>query len=407
MTGYVEQPREPLRPVVETAAAFEDCVAALARGTGPIAIDTERAHGYRYWPKAYLLQLRREGTGTWLLDPVALTTGEGPADLSALTAAAGDATWVIHAATQDLPSLLEVGVRPGRIFDTELGARLLGEPAVSLGALLEEKLGVRLRKQHSAQNWSKRPLPHDWLVYAALDVDYLLELAADVEEELRRGGRLEWAREEFDAALSAALAPADRRPEPWRRVSGLQVLRTPRQLAVVRALWQERDRLARERDRPPGHVLGDDVIVQIAALVPPDGPLPSRSEVEAVPGFSRRSTQRYRNNWLQAVARVGQLQPSQYPRRRPESTRPPAPSTWGRTNPGAAALWARVRPAVDELACELSVAPSLIVTTTLLQEVVLEQAEDGDFAGALLRRGVRPWQRDFLEPLLRDAHRAT
>ena len=181
--SYVESSREPLRDLVDTPSALDACLDALSEATGPVAFDTERAHGHRYWPKAYLLQIRREGAGTWLIDPIAFEDGSA-AQLGALVAATGDATWLVHAASQDLPSMREVGIIPPAIFDTELAARLLAKPGASLGALLEAELGVKLRKAHSADNWSKRPLPPSWLTYAALDVDYLIELAQLLETEL-------------------------------------------------------------------------------------------------------------------------------------------------------------------------------------------------------------------------------
>ena len=155
-----------------------------------MAVDAERAHGFRYSQRAYLIQLRRAGAGTHLIDPIAF--GQ-PADLSVRSATAlADAEWVIHAASQDLPCLYEVGLVPRTLFDTELAARLLGYPRVALGTMLEELLGVRLLKEHSAADWSTRPLPSEWLNYAALDVELLVELRDRLAAELvaSRQGRL-------------------------------------------------------------------------------------------------------------------------------------------------------------------------------------------------------------------------
>ena len=121
----------PSQPVVVVADAegYRDAVDRIAAGTGPIAVDAERASGFRYSQRAYLIQLYRRGSGTVLLDPTAFD------DLGDLAAAMGGAEWVLHAASQDLPCLLEVGLVPERIFDTELGARLLGFERVGQGAL--------------------------------------------------------------------------------------------------------------------------------------------------------------------------------------------------------------------------------------------------------------------------------
>lgn len=401
MNNYVETSREPLRPVVDDRQTWEACLAALSEASGPVAFDAERAHGHRYWPKAYLFQIRREGAGTWLIDPIALER-IGKSDLSELVEATGGATWLVHAASQDLPCMREVGIQPEHLFDTELGARILGEPQVSLGVLLEEKLGIRLRKAHSAQNWATRPLPEDWLIYAALDVDYLLELADVIHEELDHSGRLEWAEQEFRATLDQFREAPAPRVDPWRRTSGITGLRSTRQFAIARALWQERDQIAQSRDRPPSHILPDDAIVQLASRSTPDQPWPTPNDFEQINGFRRRGALRYRNNWRQAVAGVKDLAPEEYPAKRPVSTGLPHPRSWDRSNPEAAKLWPKVRSAVDELACELLLQPSIIAPPAILQHVVYHHAGIDDYAAALSEQGARPWQVEFLAPLLED-----
>ena len=129
MSQFIEHPREPLRPLVDTPEALNLCLDSLTSGKGPVAFDAERAHGHRYWPRAYLFQIRREGSGTWLIDPIALKQDEDT-NLGRLTDACADAPWIIHAASQDLPCMMEVGIRPSVLFDTELAGRLLGAPAV-------------------------------------------------------------------------------------------------------------------------------------------------------------------------------------------------------------------------------------------------------------------------------------
>ena len=254
------EPREGIPPVIATADALAEVVAAFAAGTGPVAVDAERASGYRYGQRAYLVQLRREGAGTALIDPV------GCPDLSALGEALSDTEWVLHAATQDLPCLREIGMVPSRLFDTELAGRLAGFPRVGLGAMVESVLGYVLEKGHSAVDWSTRPLPEPWLRYAALDVELLVDLRDALEKELDRQGKLEWAREEFDAIASAPPAPP--RKDPWRRTSGMHKVRRRRQMAAVRELWTARDRVAQRRDVSPGKVLSDAAIVEASLALP-------------------------------------------------------------------------------------------------------------------------------------------
>ncbi len=191
------EPRDGLPEVVTTGEALDRATASLARGSGPVAVDAERASGFRYGQRAFLVQFRREGAGTVLIDPVACP------DLSELDAALAPAEVVLHAAGQDLPCLAELGYRPRALFDTELAGRLLGFPRVGLAALVEEVLGLRLAKGHGAEDWSTRPLPAGWLRYAALDVEVLVELRDALAQQLEEQGKTEWARQEFAAVLAA------------------------------------------------------------------------------------------------------------------------------------------------------------------------------------------------------------
>ncbi|WP_345582507.1 HRDC domain-containing protein [Tessaracoccus lubricantis] len=392
--------REPLRPVVDTPELLTQCLGSLRAGRGPVAFDTERAHGHRYWAKAYLLQIRREGSGTWLIDPVAFEDGGERADLASLVEVCGTATWIVHAATQDLPCMQEINIIPPRIFDTELAARLLAKPGASLGALLEAELGIKLRKAHSADNWSRRPLPESWLIYAALDVDYLIELSSVLATHLVLAGRAEWSAQENDDMLARHSQPPVPREDPWRRLSGLTNLRTPLQYAVARELWLARDDVARRRDRPPSWILHDSAILAVAALARDE--VPSERQVTGLAGFASQPGQRYVRHWLAALDRVRAMSPSSYPAKRLRATGVPHPRSWDKVNPEAAARWAAVRPVVDELACDLGgLQPSLIAPPAVLQEALFNHAEVPH--ELLVELGARPWQADFLAPAIAEA----
>ena len=203
-------------------------------GAVPVAIDAERASGYRYGQRAYLVQLRREGSGTWLIDPIACP------DLAPVAEAIGDAEWVLHAATQDLPCLAEVGPAPDAAVRHRARRRgWSGLPRVGLAAVVEHYLGLSLAKEHSAVDWSTRPLPEPWLRYAALDVEVLVELRDAVAADLAEQGKLAWAHEEFDAlhpvpgpaGPGRAVAPYLRHaphPQPPRRGPGPRAVAGPR-----------------------------------------------------------------------------------------------------------------------------------------------------------------------------------
>lgn len=395
MSRYLETTREPLRPVVDSPEALSRCLDALASARGPVAFDVERAHGHRYWPKAYLFQIRRRDSGTWLIDPIAFEN-QHPADLSCLVTACGDATWLVHAASQDLPSMVALGILPPSLFDTELAARLLGIPSTGLAALLESKLNVTLRKAHSAANWSMRPLPESWLIYAALDVDYLIELSEALQSELAAAQREHWAVQECNHVLRTFSTIPPPRPDPWRRLSGITNLRRGHQLAVARELWLERDRIARNIDRPPGWILPDAAIVDLAATVD-QGMV---GNLDANQHFTTRSARRYRHHWIRALRRAAALKPSDYPPLRRSSQGIPHPRNWAKQYPKAWVRWGKVRAVVDQLAREHGIQPSLIAPSALLHEWVFRYREGQDIAIELHNLGARPWQLELLVPLL-------
>ncbi|WP_063794508.1 ribonuclease D, partial [Kitasatospora sp. MBT63] len=369
------EPREGLPPVVADQDALAATVAAFAAGTGPVAVDAERASGYRYGQRAYLIQLRRAGAGTALVDPIACP------DLSGLGEALADTEWVVHAATQDLPCLSEVGMRPRRLFDTELAGRLAGFPRVGLGPMTENVLGLSLAKEHSAVDWSTRPLPEPWLRYAALDVEVLVELRDALERELDAQGKLGWALEEF-AALADAPKPAPR-VDPWRRTSQLHKVRRRRQLAAVRELWQARDRIARERDVSPGRVLPDVAIVNAALAMPLNAPA-----LLAVSGFGPRVNRKQLDQWLAALQRAREIPENQLPPSSAPHDGPPPPRAWADKDPVAAARLTAARAAVAALAEEHNLPAENLITPDLVRRVAWEPPADAsaEQVSAALRR---------------------
>lgn len=400
----LEAPADGVPDVIDTPDALAAASESLVAGTGPVGIDTERAQGFRYTGKAYLIQLRREGAGTFLIDPIPFAEAGGVADFSDLAEKMADAEWVLHAASQDLPCLAEVKLLPKLLFDTELAARLLGLPRVALGTLVEEAFGLVLRKEHSAADWSKRPLPEDWLNYAALDVELLAELRDWLADRLEAAGKTEWARQEFAFLVERAGVPVPPRVDPWRRTSGLHAVRTPRALAVVRELWQVRDELASSLDRAPGKVLPDRAISALAARHnPPEVKRLGGTDLAAVPEFAWRFPSRYRARWLAALDRVASLTREQLPARHIAPDGPPPPRTWEVRNPDAAARWDAVRPSVVTLAETLELPVENLISPDALRRVLWEPpvlATTDALDAALAAELVRPWQRDLVVPVI-------
>jgi ribonuclease D len=380
-------PRDGTPAPITTAAGLARAASALAAGTGPVAVDAERASGYRYTHRAYLVQLRREGAGTILVDPMPFD------DLSAIAEAIADAEWVLHAASQDLPCLAELGLRPTRLFDTELAARLANLERVGLAALTEQLLGLALEKHHSAADWSTRPLPSAWLSYAALDVELLVDLRDKLEAELMTQDKLAWAQEEFAALAAAAGRAPTPRTDPWRRTSGIHKLRGARALARVRALWIARDRIAARRDSAPGRVLADSAIIAAAEADPTN-----ERDLIAIQGFGGRYVRRLAPVWLDALDDARKLADADLPQ--PAVTDgPPPPHRWAERDPVAAARLARCREVVTRRAAEHSLPPENLVSPDAVRRLAWTPPADLSAAAvdaALAAVGVRAWQRGLL-----------
>jgi ribonuclease D len=389
--------REGLPPIVDTEPALDEVVRRMAAGTGPVALDAERASGYRYSARAYLIQLRREGAGTALVDPIAF------ADLRRLNAALEGAEWILHAATQDLPCLREVGLQPVRLFDTELAARLLGYPRVGLATLVETILGRSMRKEHSAVDWSVRPLPEPWREYAALEVEVRLERRRGLGEQRVEAGKDAWAREEFEALVD--FHPAVR-IDPWRRTSGLHKVRGRRAMAAVRQLWNTRDRLAADRDTTPGRLIPDSAIVAAANALPV-----SRRALLATPGFHGRAAKRFADEWVEAIKTARGLPESELPPVANRSDGPPQVRAWADRDPVAAARLAKARAGITALSEQLDVPAENLLTPDYLRRVlwsppvVEDAALDEAVADELRRLGARAWQIGLVGPVITDAIR--
>ena len=377
--------------VIADREGFVAACAALAAGTGPAAVDVERASGFRYSQRAYLIQVFRRGAGVFLFDPPAI------GDMSALQDAIGGVEWVLHAASQDLPSLREDGLVPPSIFDTELGARLLGHEKVGLGAVVEDTLGITLAKAHSAADWSTRPLPPSWLEYAALDVLHLIDVRDVLEEELVEQDKTEIAAQEFDAVLNRPPKPP--REEPWRRLSGLHTVRGRRALAVARALWTAREEFAKEQDVSPGRLVPDRSLVAAVIADPA-----TKQDLARVKEFTGRASRSQLDRWWAAMeaGRADQTLPLE---RAPGDGLPP-PRAWSDRNPAADARLKAARPRIEQIALDLRMPTENLLTPDTLRRVAWAPPEpiDADaIGGALGELGARPWQIAQTAPVIAQA----
>ncbi|WP_435173248.1 HRDC domain-containing protein [Gordonia hongkongensis] len=396
------RPADGVPPVLATASEFADAAAALAAGDGPIAVDTERASGYRYSQRAYLIQIKRRGSGSFLLDPIG-----DPGALAPVIDAMRGPEWVLHAADQDLPCLRELGFECVELYDTELAGRLLGLAKVNLAAMVAEFLGLGLLKGHGAADWSRRPLPDEWLNYAALDVEVLVELRDAMDAALAEAGKDGWAREEFAYVLGRPPAPP--RTDRWRKTSNVHTVKSTRALAAVRELWTAREELAQRRDVAPGRVLPDTAIVNAATVNPQ-----SIAELTKLPVFGGPRQRRQAGIWMSALQRAREIPDSKLPSRKSTGPGLPPVSRWDQRNPEAAARLQAVRPVLKQIAedhtlpVENLLAPDVVrqLCWDGLPEPITTEALDAHLAAA----GARTWQRtlcvEALTEALLDAARA-
>ncbi|CAJ1505523.1 ribonuclease D [[Mycobacterium] holstebronense] len=392
-------PADGVPEVSVTPTQIRAAADLLAGGRGPFAVDAERASGFRYSNRAYLIQIRRAGAGTVLIDPVG--AGEDPAALLRPVAEVlDDDEWILHAADQDLACLAEVGMWPKALYDTELAGRLAGFDRVNLAAMVQRLLGLGLAKGHGAADWSKRPLPADWLNYAALDVEVLIELRQAVAEVLSEQGKTDWAAQEFNHVRVTDFTTTTRR-DRWRRTSGIHKVRDRRGLAAVRELWTVRDQIAARRDIAPGRILPDSAIIAAAVANPT-----TVAELLALPVFGGPKQRRSAATWLAALAAARE---NPEPPEAGESTSgPPPPSRWARRKPEAAARLETVRAALGAVSEQVHVPTENLLTPELVRRLCWDwkpvASEPAVVIEEFLVAGdARPWQRELTVPALTQA----
>jgi ribonuclease D len=369
--------------VIESEEAFRLALLELAKGAGPFAVDAERASGYKYSARAYLIQIKRNGGGLHLIDPIPF--GPGHQLFIELNELLNTDEVILHASTQDLPCLRELGIHPKLLFDTELGGRIAGLPRVGLGPLLEAHLGVLLAKEHSAVDWSVRPLPLDWLNYAALDVELLIELRNIIAQLLLAAKKLPWAEAEFAAILAAPPSPP--RVDPWRRTSGMHKIRKRNQLAVIRSLWNVRNQIAESLDVSPGKLLNDNAIVELS-LNPPT----NKREFDKVlrPIGLRPRWKENLDTWLAAIASAVALPETEYPELRAAGDSMPPTKIWKERFPEKYAPFTHARAAVELRAAELNIPVENLISPEVIRKLVWKLSTD--VAKDAIELGARPWQ---------------
>lgn len=275
-------------------------------------------------------------------------------------------------------------MRPAALFDTELAARLLGWEKFGLAAVAERTLGVRLAKEHSAADWSTRPLPKEWLNYAALDVEVLLPIRDILHQQLLDSDRWEFARQEFAHLLDFTPKHFD---EPWRRTHGLSKIRSRRDIARVRELWQARDSMAREADLAPTKILRDRELIALA-----QSGVKSSDDILAQ---SRRLSRAEAARFFRAYRKASRLGVEELPGRSERGRSQ-------RTEFNPAELKERVaalKAAMSELSEALTIPHDVLLQPAIVKSLAAESSVDVD--GYLAEAGARPWQIELSAPVLK------
>jgi ribonuclease D len=364
---------------IETTA---DLSAWLERAEGaPLAVDTEADSFHHYREKVCLIQLSASGRHA-LVDPLAAvevrTLGPALEDPSRRK--------LLHGADYDIRLLQrDFGIGVRSLFDTSVAARLTGETALGLAALVEKHLGVVLDKSHQRADWSRRPLGPAMRDYAVADTAHLEALAAILEANARSLGRDAWVEEE--CARLEAVRWRDRRledPEPFRRVKGSATLDAAG-LAVLREIWGWREEMARRRDRPVFRVLRDEVLLAIAKKPPANV-----SDLAGLAGFP--------DYLLRSPAAVALVDAARRGIAVEEADRPqPQASARVRTDPAVEAIADGIKKARDAAAGELTLDPSILASRAVIEDMATRIHAGEDPFGA---SELRSWQAALLRPRL-------
>ncbi|MGB8341310.1 MAG: HRDC domain-containing protein [Chthoniobacterales bacterium] len=327
-----------------------------------IAVDTEADSLHCYFEKLCLIQLTFDGEDL-LVDPLA------PVDLQPLCTVLAEKEIVLQGMDFDLRLLRRTFDLPVRdVFDTVIAARMLGLREFSYAALVQQYFGVTLAKGSQKANWARRPLPPAMEAYAKNDTHFLLPLAAKMEEEMQALGRMEWFRQSCQRAIEQTMVSRERDPEEVWRITGSGTL--PAQTcAVLRAIWQWRDREAQQADRPSFHILQNSALIEAA----------KQFVAGETPEF-RHLSDRRREGFLVAARAALQLPEAAWPQRLARASR--------RRTPGFDKKLEELRRRRDHHAKELAVDPAFIAPRSALEGIAADPAR----SQTLLVQ----WQRDLL-----------
>lgn len=359
--------------LVADPAAVADSLAGIDAAV--VGVDVERSDADRYYRRAALVQVGA-GRRCVLIDALAV------ADLAALGTYLDGRLAVVHAVDNDIEPLQAAGVELSRVADTAVAAAVLGLPT-GLATLVEELLGTTLtgdKQRFQRADWEARPLARELLDYAARDVVELPRLWDELAARLDRAGRRDWYQQELAAIVQRARTPT----RHWRRTSGVDGLSQP-QRAVLRAVWEEREELARGHDIAPQHLLHDRVLTGLATDPPPSpGELVQRARRPDLVGD-------HAARLFAAVQRGRRAPPEELPADRADD--------W------TVAAVRAMRRARAKIARRIGLDPGVVCPSRKLRPAVLAAPSGPE--ELCEQAGLRPWQRSLLREALWAAYTAS
>jgi ribonuclease D len=356
---------------VDTPDALARMIRAV-KDSKVVYFDLEADSMHHYHAKICLMQILAKGR-CWLVDPLAKI------DVKPLRDALATKPLIGHGLDYDMRMLRQQNFKPVSIFDTMLAAQLLGRSAFGLAALIQEHFGITIPKEGQKADWSRRPLSQDLVDYAAQDTFYLPALHGILTRELEAKGRLDWHRESCDALIRATQKVRENDREDAWRITGSSKFR-PRQLAVLKAMWEVRERAASQRDLPSFKILPADLLLRFAESVPEEG-FP-----EELPKLPSRLNPNLRDDLLDACEDALESPPSAWPKLLPPPKRPPrAPHP---------ELLIDMREIRDGIAAKLELDPSLLAPKAVMMAV----ATSGFVSPEAVREAAQwmKWQENLL-----------
>jgi ribonuclease D len=332
----------------------QELVSLLSRpGSGSVcAIDTEADSLHRYRESLCLVQFACEDENV-LIDPLEIE------DLAPLGEFLGSRPVWMHGADYDMTMLRRsFGTLPPAVFDTQIGARLLGVRRFGLADLVELYFGVVLSKSSQKADWGKRPLSPKMMEYALNDVRYLLPMGERICEELKAKGRFDWFVESCEAARIKVLERDETRGEPWRIQGSGRLDRAG--LNYLKFLWEWRDQEAASWDRPSFMVVTNRQLIDWSLA------LATGKRIEIPPHY--RPERRKRLTEVLDVARA--LPPEDWPEK-PRGLRRRRDSEFD-------ARVARLISVRDTTAARLDIDASLIAPRSIIESISDGEADPRD-----------------------------